>query len=501
MDPVFILPPEILHRFLMYVRNDVPSLLRVSKLWNQVLKSSWLWKELSQFELEFWGRNMIGAKELLKSYSLSTKMAHLASDGYELHKELLMLTTVYQDEANLINECLRASSQDHEEQGIESTINHSQYTFWSSIGSETMMVDNYLDYELHSTTSFVSQIEIKPFLARYQPGLPIYASKFVSFTLSWDKEFENPHYKSKMLKLENINVNQIFKLRPLQVGRFLRITFHEHQQQQPGDALYYTCIEHIKIRGPLVEYQTPDCKQNFTILKQILAKIVKNPISCANTIIWPRKDYNRLQALKLLRTQQLTQFFELILTLPWDSACRSQPFWVFFWQQLTQNNESPYKWFKFYIKRLYSIEKHLNRDEVLFLANHTHIDGFKRELFERGIQLNLIECTFELGNLFLHRNEFKLGLLVFEHGQIVDGMIDCYMHFDKFSIVAVLVAEFYIQPLFEQFLMQLTQKYPRYKVVKFAEAFVKRIRSNGNGTWDANFVLTTVSRILNILLE
>ena len=200
-----VLPAEILQKVLLLIPNDIEKLVAVNKNWKRALTSSLLWKDLIQIGFQFQSRDLFGN---LKSFHLlraSSSMAGLASDGYLLGQELKTLTLLMQDPVDLIDSCLRVSSQDHPEQGIEETINDSQLSFWSSKGSSFSQVSDFLEYKLVGPGCLVSQIEIKPFLARYQPGLPTYASRYVSFVFSTTDDFSNPHYRSKVYPLRNEN--------------------------------------------------------------------------------------------------------------------------------------------------------------------------------------------------------------------------------------------------------------------------------------------------------
>ena len=205
-DPCAVLPAELFHKCILLIPNHVRRVTRVSRRWKSVLESSsWLWKELSQIPLEIRSKNLLDEPILYNSWCIDSNLASAASEGRMLSQELIQMTRLFEDPADLIVSCMGCSSQDHQEQGIEQTVDHSQISFWSSIGTLHNMADHYLEYELVRGACLVSQIEIKPFLARYQPGLPIYAPKYVSFHLSWHRDFMKVHFVSKRFPMENVN--------------------------------------------------------------------------------------------------------------------------------------------------------------------------------------------------------------------------------------------------------------------------------------------------------
>ncbi|KAK3035673.1 hypothetical protein RJ639_032545 [Escallonia herrerae] len=62
------------------------------------------------------------------------------------------------------------------------------YSYWSSQGQSDPDVPESLIYRLHATFCIITEINIKPFLAYFQPGLPIYSGKSLRFRVG--------HFKS-----------------------------------------------------------------------------------------------------------------------------------------------------------------------------------------------------------------------------------------------------------------------------------------------------------------
>ena len=184
-----------------------------------------------------------------------------------------------------------------------------------------------------------------------------------------------------MVSLNSIVV-QVFELERLQTGCYVRIDFHQRQTRQPGDSLYYTCVERIRIRG-VANFEFKETK--LAVLESALRA------QLGDFIVAPRNsNLQRIeQSISLVKKSQLTKWVEVAEYLNRDSFCRQEPFWEFFWNQLLKNNESPTEWFKTYLKRMFSLEKRLNRDESMRLARYT-FNGLQPTLIERGIRLHLV---------------------------------------------------------------------------------------------------------------
>jgi hypothetical protein len=147
-----------------------------------------------------------------------------------LFLELVQARRDFENLMYLIKEPINASSFDHEMQDIDKTLDHSQFTFWSSKGSENRENVEYLDYKLDGNC-MVTSISIKPFLAHYQRNLPVYAPLKVSFQISDSPEFINV-VNSKMYSMENVPEHQVFELEPVLIGSYFRIYLHGHANTQ-----------------------------------------------------------------------------------------------------------------------------------------------------------------------------------------------------------------------------------------------------------------------------
>jgi hypothetical protein len=138
------------------------------------------------------------------------------------------------------------SSRDSIEQGGHCVL-HDNDTFWSSVGSASSDSDEFITLKLYST-SLLSKISIMPYKAVYQRRVPIYAPlKFmflIGFTMN---EF---HYQSPEFEIENKNQMFDFDVSSLfAFGLFVKVVLIGKRTRQPGDELFYTALQRIKIEG------------------------------------------------------------------------------------------------------------------------------------------------------------------------------------------------------------------------------------------------------------
>ena len=212
---------------------------------------------------------------------------------------------------------------------------------------------------------------------------------------------------------------------------------------------------------------------------------------------WKKANDIKLHCIALVRAGQLTRLLQHMQLLPPNSPVRQQRFLDFFWAELPKNSESPIKWFKSYIKSLYSIEKQLTRDESIQVAKYTcAYNGFKLTLIERGIQLRLVQCTHELGNIFYSAGSLNLAHLIFDVGQVIDGLIDCTLAIGRYKVAAVFVADFYPPQMFESFLKIARNKHPVKNLHSFIEYFLQLIQQVRFDSWNRDQILFLANRYL-----
>ncbi|KAJ3225901.1 hypothetical protein HK099_005957 [Clydaea vesicula] len=174
----------------------------------------------------------------------------ILKDNIEFFKETCELTKLVELEpSQIIGEGIYASSEDHESQSINETLELGN-TFWSSKGSADEFSFEFLRYKLVQPICVISQIELIPFKAAFQPGGPIYAPKYISVSVSFTPNGNDFHYTSELFAVKNINKVQTFNIKPVFViGGYLQINLFGRNTRQPADQLYYTVLQSVKALG------------------------------------------------------------------------------------------------------------------------------------------------------------------------------------------------------------------------------------------------------------
>ncbi|KAL5565519.1 hypothetical protein UlMin_028683 [Ulmus minor] len=174
---------------------------------------------------------------------------------------------------NCISAAISASSTDnYPEESIRNTLDPREVvsrraSYWSSKGQKNSEVPETLVYKLVSDFCIIDEIQIKPFEAFFQLGLPIYSAKAVRFRLGYCKSpmqlesnsmDESCHddkciwtYTSQVFPMIQANCLQSFKLPEpvLCIGGYLQIELLGRVQRQEMDGLFYICISHVKVLG------------------------------------------------------------------------------------------------------------------------------------------------------------------------------------------------------------------------------------------------------------
>ncbi|KAJ3270245.1 hypothetical protein HK104_004963, partial [Borealophlyctis nickersoniae] len=197
------------------------------------------------------GRTEVGKVSARRDQKKMVRFADFVKDSKAFFKEIGDLTLMSEQEPmQLLMEGIEASSEDDEHQTIACTLDDSSRNFWSSKGSPDNTTSEYLIYKMVQPICVVTRVEVVPYKARYQRGMPIYAPRSVAVSVGFHQEAENMHYVSEEFPVENSNVTHTFNIKPtLVVGGFLRLDLRGRYQRQPGDNLFYTVLESVKCFG------------------------------------------------------------------------------------------------------------------------------------------------------------------------------------------------------------------------------------------------------------
>ncbi|CAM8922572.1 unnamed protein product [Rhodiola kirilowii] len=173
-----------------------------------------------------------------------------------------------------IAEAICASSTDnHPEESIDNTLIQSdriaqRASYCSSTGQSDPDVPESLIYKLKSSLCLVNEIYIHQFQAYFQPGNPIYSSRFVRFRMG------HPKYPLK-LDLKYVRLDELtdedfvwnytspefpmFQERSLLkfqlpepalcIGGYLKIELLGMVQRQDSDDMYCICVWHVRADG------------------------------------------------------------------------------------------------------------------------------------------------------------------------------------------------------------------------------------------------------------
>ncbi|XP_060205451.1 F-box protein At4g00755-like isoform X2 [Lycium barbarum] len=142
-------------------------------------------------------------------------------------------------------------------------------SYWSSKGHADPDASETLIYKLKADLCVISEINVQPFEAFFQPGKPIYSAKSFRFRLGHPKNSvdendmlqvpqEQPAddefiwtYTSEVFPMAQENCLQKFKLPEpvLCIGGYLQIELLGRVQRQHTDNLFYICIGHVRVLG------------------------------------------------------------------------------------------------------------------------------------------------------------------------------------------------------------------------------------------------------------
>ncbi|XP_030457427.2 F-box protein At4g00755 [Syzygium oleosum] len=173
-----------------------------------------------------------------------------------------------------ISDAISASSTDNfPEEGINNTLEMRDRvgriaSYWSSEGQKKPAVPETLIYKLVGDLCVITEIDIQPFQAYFQTGLPIYSAKSVRFRMGYPKASvdldsvdQSCHdstndkfvwtYTSPEFPMAQENCLQKFKFpKPvLCIGGFLLVELLGRVQRQEMDGLFYICVSHVRVLG------------------------------------------------------------------------------------------------------------------------------------------------------------------------------------------------------------------------------------------------------------
>lgn len=165
-----------------------------------------------------------------------------------------------------------SSTDNYPEESIHNTLDPREVvpprgSYWSSKGQRDPAVPEMLTYKLESDFVIITEINIHPFQAYFQPGLPIYSAGGVRFRMGHakspidgeiDPREESCHddkfewtYTSQVFPMAQENRLQTFKLPEpvLCIGGILQIELVGRVQRQEMDDLFYICVSHVQVKG------------------------------------------------------------------------------------------------------------------------------------------------------------------------------------------------------------------------------------------------------------
>jgi hypothetical protein len=221
---------------------DIVDLLRVhtvSKVFYEAATLPFIWFKFVKkiFRVFLWD------KILTIDWKLATK------ETMSLDRRL---NVVKPFEKQLIARTCDVSSTDHPSQSILETLNDSESDFWSSTGSGSTDVNEFVAYELKEPICLVKEIHLSFFAAYYQRNTPLYISQQVRFKFGFKfeacKESEWV-YVSPAYSVAETKEPQVFKLPKWIPCHFVRIEMIGKVQTQSVDALYYTCLQRVRAVG------------------------------------------------------------------------------------------------------------------------------------------------------------------------------------------------------------------------------------------------------------
>ncbi|KAJ3126894.1 hypothetical protein HK098_007028 [Nowakowskiella sp. JEL0407] len=175
------------------------------------------------------------------------------------------------DGVSLIESGAAASTVDEASQNIDKTLDSYTRTFWSSKGSEDPTTSECVIYKLESPMCLVSRVEVTPYEAAFQHGMPIYAPQFLRISIGFNPNLSQMNYIGDLIPVENVNKPVVIELDSMVVGKYIRIDLYGRYQTQQMDQRYYTCLNFVRCFGAPVtsDMLSKDFPVTFKSLKKL----------------------------------------------------------------------------------------------------------------------------------------------------------------------------------------------------------------------------------------
>lgn len=175
----------------------------------------------------------------------------------------------------IANAISASSTDNYPDESVVNTLNPRdrfirRASYWSSKGQSNPEVPEMLIYKLRAGIWVITEIDIQPFEAFFQPDKPIYSAKFVRFRMGHPKSpreigsdlhhlpLQRPAddkfvwtYTSPEFPMVQENRLQPFELPEpvLCVGGYLQIELLGRVQRQEMDGLFYICVCYVRVLG------------------------------------------------------------------------------------------------------------------------------------------------------------------------------------------------------------------------------------------------------------
>ncbi|XP_023539761.1 F-box protein At4g00755-like [Cucurbita pepo subsp. pepo] len=284
LDFLDLLEPDMSRKILMYL-DDISDIVRasaVSRCWQHLVIENGLSKQLCLRSFPPLSRvasivevNDSEANGRIEVACSSSRDSKSVPRDHKVYAYFAHAATSFLMRSCIL-EALIASSTDNEpEETINNTLEPRDVVarralYWSSKGQFKPDVPETLIYRLVSNLCVVTEIDIRPFQAFFQPGSPIYSAKAVRFRFGHLNRVMNPRsdltgeshwgsgndtfiwtYTSPEFPMAQENYLQKFILPEpvLCVGGILQIELLGRVQRQETDALFYICVSHVKVIG------------------------------------------------------------------------------------------------------------------------------------------------------------------------------------------------------------------------------------------------------------
>ncbi|KAL0002562.1 hypothetical protein SO802_016343 [Lithocarpus litseifolius] len=314
MDFLNCLDPDMSVQILMYLKDpsDLVCVSSVSRSWRDFVIANGLFKQLCLRMFPQLSRvahvmelNKCGAKEPVEvGSSYSMEWESLARD-HRVYATLARLCTSFHVE-DCISKAISASSTDnYPDESIENTLQSADIPqralYWSSKGQKNPAVPETLIYKLKSEFCVITEINICPFEAYFQPGSPIYSAKSVRFRMGHPKSpndlgcrlLGDPlpsaddtfiwTYTSPEFPMAQKSCLQKFRLPEpvLCIGGILQIELLGRVQTQEVDGLFYICMSYVQVVGhslsPALCVEILEPSGTFVLKKDMQGKFHTHP--------------------------------------------------------------------------------------------------------------------------------------------------------------------------------------------------------------------------------